>query len=146
MEKKFGTDGVRIHLIQGELLEIPVLLPMYILKMGRRLVAVNGQTGRISMRTEEVAKRSRMWIVEPLALAVLLFFAMWLGTRSLITAAMWALVFGMIVLMLYSQNRYSVIGRVIRQSKQTRAQRVAEELRGTRTAAPQCPDSPSPPP
>ena len=135
MEKKFGTDGVRIHLVQGELLEIPVLLPMYLLKMGRRLVAVNGQTGRISMKTEEAKKRSRLWIVEPLMLAVLLFLAMWLGTRSLIAAAMWALVFGMILLILYSQNRYSVIGRVIRQSEQTKAQRVAEELRIREDAA-----------
>ena len=129
MEKKFGTDGIRVNLVQGDLLEIPVLLPMYVLKTGRRLVAVNGQTGRISMRTEQSKKRSRLWILEPLVLTAVLFLAMWLGTQSLIAAAMWALIFGMIILILYSQNRYSVIGRVIEQGEQTKARRVAEALR-----------------
>ena len=120
---KFHTDGLRVNLYPSELMEIPVLLPVYTLKIGRRLAAVNGQTGRVAVKTALQKKRSPLWVLEPAVLSLLVFFSLWLATFSPLTALISCLPLLIVIWRQYRGGRFSVFGQKIQQGEQTTAKR-----------------------
>ena len=129
MVKTFHTDGLDIFLDQGDFLEIPVLLPMYLVKKGDFLAVVNGQTGRVAATAGKEKNRAGLWKLEAWALAALLVLFFTLVTGRWILGLVAAVPFLASIPILYSQFRYSVVDRLIRKGKQTAASREDEQLR-----------------
>lgn len=56
MEKIWGTKAININVQVDPVVKIPVLLPVYYITEEKVLAAVNGQTGKISVRAEKDSK------------------------------------------------------------------------------------------
>ena len=120
---RFHTDGIRVNLYPTELMEIPILLPMYFLKIGRRLAVVNGQTGKAAVKTGHKQRRSPRWLLEPLGLTVLILCLLWLITGSLFLAFVACPPLLIVIWTEFTEGRFSLFGNVILEGKQTRARR-----------------------
>lgn len=69
VEKAMETKGVEMKTDEGKLLVLPVLLPVYILQVGKFTAVVNGQTGRVAVGALDIEKdRSYLW--EPTIITV----------------------------------------------------------------------------
>ena len=124
----FHTDGIRVNLTDAQLLELPILLPVYLLKLGRRLVVVNGQTGRVAVKTDQRVTRSRKWLAEPIALGILILLILWAITGSPFLALVASPPLLIALAGEYRGGRFSVFGNVIRQGRATRAKREGKQL------------------
>lgn len=124
----FHTEGVRVNLTDSALLELPVLLPVYLLKLGRTLAVVNGQTGRVAMKTEETVERSKLWMAEPIALGVLVLAILRLITGSLITALAASIPLIIAIAGEYRGGRFSLFQNRIYRGRESKASRQEGEL------------------
>ena len=121
--RTFHTDGLRVNLYPSQLMEVPVLVPFYTLKVGRRLAVVNGQTGRVAVRTDLEKKRSPLWVLEPSLLSLLIYFSLWLAVGEPLTALIACLPLLITIWWQYRGGRFSAFGPRIQQSGKTRAKR-----------------------
>lgn len=70
VEKAMETKGVRMQADTGNLLVMPVLLPVYILQIDKFTAVVNGQTGRVAVGALEI-KKDRSYLLEPTLITIL---------------------------------------------------------------------------
>ena len=112
VQKALETQNIDIDPDTKSLLRMPVLLPVYYIRSGNVCAAVNGQTGKVAVRSERVRKTMPWWIrpiVATLAVfAVALAIASWLvGSLEggLILAGGFTLVMALIFYTAYS-NAY----------------------------------------
>lgn len=87
LEKMWGTKDIFLSAKIDKMIEMPVLLPVYYLSTDHVKAAVNGQTGKVSVRAEKDSRYiSLPWWLK--AIFVLLFAlaatfgAAWLGTHN----------------------------------------------------------------
>ncbi len=120
VRKVLETKAVEVKTDAGEAVRMPVLLPVYTVCRDNLMAAVNGQTGKVSVRAEKVSHYYFIpwWLKAILAVLLFsgaLFLALFLGGTELMTnlviTGMTALIFLMITLCLYSDtthNRFAV--------------------------------------
>lgn len=135
VEKVMQTMGLDIYLdgdrAESELQGTPVLLPVYVLQIGKKVtIAVNGQTGRISMgEKKKKIDLSYLWMIEPVIFSLIfsvifgLAFGM-TGFMSLMPMAVFLPVF----LVGYGDGRGSITRRLIRRSENVRAERIKKQI------------------
>ena len=74
VEKTMETRNIDVSPSVGQLLRMPVLLPVYYIRRGEVCAAVNGQTGKVAVRSEHVRKTLPWWI-RPIAATLAVFVA-----------------------------------------------------------------------
>ncbi len=120
VRKVLQTDAVDIRANAASAVKLPVLLPVYYICEGDLMAAVNGQTGKVSVRAVKESHYYFLpwWLKAILAtvvfcgvlFAAFYFFGMNMGT-NLISTGMLAIIFIIVNLCLYSdttKNRFSV--------------------------------------
>ena len=127
VEKQLQTTGVTIRMQAGDILRLPALLPAYVLKIGKTLAVVNGQTGRVAVSREK-EQRVLSWLIEPTLLTILVtvLMGLWMPNPELI--GMTAVVFGAIFFTAFSDGRGEEWRRVIFKTEKSRAERVQSKL------------------
>ena len=115
--KVLETRDVSVSPDVATLLRMPVMLPVYFVRKGKVMAAVNGQTGKVAVRSERVRKTLPWWIrpiVATLATFLVSFAAMWYFSRltsvSFYGAGAFTLVMGLIFYTAYS-NEYEGLPR-----------------------------------
>ena len=120
VRKTLETKAVYVDANVSDALRLPVLLPVYYICKGNLMAAVNGQTGKVSVRAEKESRYYFLpwWLKAILGTAVvslLLFFAFQLFGMSiqenLLITALLAFFFLIVLLCLYSdtvRNSFSV--------------------------------------
>ncbi len=128
VEKVMQTTGVRVDVATGDLLTINVLLPVYFIRSGDLLAAMNGQTGRIAVSTAR-KKKSFPWIIEPLLYTIILTFLLGLWSHFLPELMLYGgLVIAIIIFAVMGDGRKSLVRSVTLRTKAGRAKRVGETL------------------
>ena len=112
VEKTMHTKGIDLNANPGELQELPVLLPMYVIQQKNLSVAVNGQTGAVAVTTHKQVDTSRFWFKEPL-LITLAVFVITLVLSNIAFAGMFALTACLIAFTAFSNNRKKHMKTVI---------------------------------
>lgn len=114
VEKTMETRGVNLHLQEGALVEMPLLLPIYFISQKGLCVAVNGQTGAVAGWFGETKDTNRLWFIEPtlttLAVGLLATFL----SKTWMMGLMFAAVAGLISFVAFGQDKGSHIRDVIR--------------------------------
>ena len=109
VHKALETKNVDIALQTGDLLRLPVMLPVYYISSGDVKAAANGQTGKVAVRCEKVRKTMPWWVrpivatlaVFAVAFAIAtLFVGDWRG--GMVMAGGIALVMGLVFYTAYS--------------------------------------------
>ena len=120
VRKTLETKAVMVRADVSSAVRLPVLLPVYYICQGNLMAAVNGQTGKVSVRAEKESHYFFLpwWfkaILSTLALSGLLLGALVLGgmtlPESLVVTGMAGLVFLVVTLCLFSDtlhNSFSV--------------------------------------
>ena len=120
VRKTLETKAVNVRADTGSCVRLPVLLPVYYIREGNLMAAVNGQTGKVSVRAEKESHYYFLpwWfkaILATLLVSLALFLALRLGgmtaAEGLGITGMLALIFLIVMLCLYSdtpRNRFSV--------------------------------------
>ena len=126
VRKTLETKAVEVSSDVSDAVRLPVLLPVYYIAKGNLMAAVNGQTGKVSVRAEKESKYYFLpwWFKAILAtiafgmicFAALCLFGMDVSTGLLLTGAL-TLFFAIVFLCYYSdtvRNKFSVVaGRKI---------------------------------
>ena len=131
VERVMQTEGVDIRLRSGNLLTMPVLLPVYFIKAGfkdRSVTAVmNGQTGRIAVSTGR-EKKSRPWLwnwflytLGTFLLLTFLFGNAWVG---LYITSVPCIIYGV----MFSQNSSEVVRSIVLKTEAAKAERKGNAL------------------
>ena len=120
VRKTMETKAVDVETNTASTLRMPVLLPFYYISFGETMAAVNGQTGKVSVRAEKESHYYFLpwWLkailstiaITAAAFAAFLFFGMD-RKESLIIAAMLALVTFIVTLVAFSdtvRNKFKV--------------------------------------
>ena len=131
VERVMQTEGVNINLKSGNLLTIPVLLPVYFIKAkfkDRGLTAVmNGQTGRIAVSTGR-EKRSKPWLwnwfLYTLGTFLLLTFLFGNVYMGLMCTSVPFIVYGV----MFSQSGDEVVRRIVLKTEAAKAERKGNAL------------------
>ncbi|MBQ1510648.1 MAG: hypothetical protein IIZ54_07130 [Selenomonadaceae bacterium] len=127
VEKALQTTGITLSMHAGNLLRLPALLPAYVLKVGKTLAVVNGQTGRVAV-SKEKQERVLSWLIEPTIMTLLVSLLMWLWMPNPELVGMTAVVFGLIFFTAFSDGRGEEWRRVIFKTEKSRAERVQSKL------------------
>ena len=129
VSKVLQTEGVRVRVKANLFLEVPMMMPVYILKRGYLFAAVNGQTGRISLTMSTEEKPSKKWMREPafMTAAATLLTALYFKFM-LLPVVMLGIFFAVIFFSLYGSRRDEIIYRRIWQGEPVKAQRKGKEL------------------
>jgi len=131
VERVMQTSGVDVHMQSGNLLTMPVLLPVYFIKAGYKdrsvTAAMNGQTGRIAISTGR-EKKTLPWVVEPTAYTLITIALSWYFSNSLELAGMIGLVFGIIFFAIFEQGRSALVRRIVLKSDVAKAERKGTAL------------------
>lgn len=67
--KTLETKAITISPDTEKLMKMPVLLPVYYIKKGKLSAAVNGQTGKVAVRSQKV-KKTLPWWIKPIVASV----------------------------------------------------------------------------
>ena len=141
VERVMQTSGVDVHMQSGNLLTMPVLLPVYFIKAKYKdkgvTAVMNGQTGRIAISTGR-EKKTLPWVVEPIlytlaTFAVLLFlFSRLEDGATLEGNIMMALLCTSVPCIIYfavfSQGRDELVRRIVLKSDVSKAERKGSKL------------------
>ncbi|MER2139787.1 MAG: hypothetical protein ABS965_06655, partial [Succiniclasticum sp.] len=131
VERVMQTSGVDVHMQSGNLLTMPVLLPVYFIKAKYKdkevTAAMNGQTGRIAISTGR-EKKTLPWVVEPTAYTLITIALSWYFSNSLELAGMIGLVFGIIFFAVFEQGRSALVRRIVLKSDVAKAERKGTAL------------------
>lgn len=123
-KRTLHTDGIRVRLYAEDLLEIPLLLPVYVLKFQNLMAVVNGQTGRIAVTAEKEEQQSKLWRLEPALFTVLLTLLFGIYIHFYLEGMLlFAAITALILFVGYGNGRYSLTSRIIRQSRNSAAKR-----------------------
>ena len=131
VERVMQTEGVDIRLRSGNLLTMPVLLPVYFIKAKYKDTGVtavmNGQTGRIAVSTGR-EKKSRPWLwnwflytLGTFLLLTFLFGNAWVG---LYITAVPFIIYGV----MFSQNSSEVVRSIVLKTETAKAERKGNAL------------------
>ena len=112
VEKTMETRNIDVKPHVGQLLRMPILLPVYYIRRGDVCAAVNGQTGKVAVRSEH-AKKTLPWWIRPIAATLAAFlvafaiasFVLQNVEGGLVMAGMITLVMGLIFYTAFS-NAY----------------------------------------
>ena len=74
VQRALETKGIEISPSTQNLMRMPVLLPVYYISSGNVCAAVNGQTGKVAVRSERVRKTMPWWI-RPIVATLAVFVA-----------------------------------------------------------------------
>lgn len=117
VQKALETQNIDIDPDTKSLLRMPVLLPVYYIRSGNVCAAVNGQTGKVAVRSERVRKTMPWWIRPIVATLAVFAVALAIASRlvgslegGLILAGGFTLVMALIFYTAYS-NAYEGEGR-----------------------------------
>lgn len=120
VRKTLETKAVNVSTDTSAMLRMPVLLPVYYICAGDTMAAVNGQTGKVSVRAEKESRYIFLpWWLKAILSTLAISAAALVGMRalgmsrgdSLVTAAMLALFFFVVTLAAFSdtvRNKLSV--------------------------------------
>lgn len=128
VEKVMQTTGIDMQVTTGDLMAAAVLLPVYFIRSGSLLAAMNGQTGRIAVSTQR-QKKTFPWVIEPLLYTVLL--TLLLGLWSHFSPEMMlygGIVLAIIIFSVMGDGRTALIRNVVQKTKAGRAKRIGDEL------------------
>ena len=141
VRKTLETKAVQVRADVSSAVRLPVLLPVYYICQGNLMAAVNGQTGKVSVRAEKESRYFFLpwWlkgILATLAASLLLFGALrffgMAAAESLLITGVLALILLIVMLCLYSdttKNKFSVVaGREIYTSGKQTFRRVEGQL------------------
>ncbi len=105
VERAMHTKGVTLSVHTGELEELPVLLPAYVVSQKDFTLVVNGQTGAVAVTLGKTVNTSRFWFLEPLATTAVCAGAALLISKSVGVALMFAAVVAIVSLVAFGQDR-----------------------------------------
>lgn len=105
IEKTMQTRGLSVAMRSGELEELSILLPMYVIFQKHLSVAVNGQTGTVAVSLNETENRGRFWFVEPLLTTLVVLLAAWFFSKRIELTLMLSAVAGIIAFVAFGQDR-----------------------------------------
>lgn len=125
--KELHSDGIRSSASVGRASIVPALLPAYILRTHGLLLAVNGQTGRVSCSSERKSYKFS-WIIEPILTFLILSGALFFGFRDWQITGIGAVLIGILLAAVYGENQTSLIKRVIFSDRAVRAKREGRKL------------------
>lgn len=114
VEKTMETRGVSLRLQEGALVEMPLLLPVYILSQNGLCVAVNGQTGAVAGWFGEQRDSNRFWFIEPTLTTLAVFLLSWFLSKTWMMGGMFGLTAGLISFVAFGQDKESHIRDVVR--------------------------------
>ncbi len=122
------SNDVDITVQAGNMLNIPALLPMYIVRDGKFQAVVNGQTGRVAVMTLEKAKNaeSKLWMAEPIIIWLLIMAATLYYIPEAIFHA--GAIFGLLLWALYEGTKNGVMIKKHLQGEETNAFRSEGKL------------------
>ena len=128
IEKAMQTTGLKL-VFSGHLTSVPALLPAYVIHGNSLQLAVNGQTGRISVLAYKKSI-SLPWIIEP-GIMIALIACLWF---YLLAPDYHAIMIGTIlaalpILIVYAENREPLIRNKLFQGKKIRAERDGTSLK-----------------
>lgn len=133
VERELQTTGLNFNMQAGNLLRLPALLPVYVLKTGGILAVVNGQTGRVAVSHENMSK-NYSWLIEPTLLTLLVVVLTWLWIPDFEMVGMAGIVFGLIFFTAFSDGRGEEWRRMIFKTEKSHAERVQAKLTVTEGA------------
>ncbi len=123
ISKTLQAKGCSTEIETNECVALPALLPMYYVDCSAKVkVAINGQTGRVSVSKAQ-KKEDKSWLLKPIFLTLLSLLAAWFLSRDIEVSIGLAVVLGLIYFTFFEKLRSKKLQRVISRSKQTRAQR-----------------------
>ncbi len=123
VEKVMQTTGVSIDVKTGELLTINALLPVYFIRSGDLLAAMNGQTGRIAVSRAR-KKKTFPWVIEPILYTLILTFLLGLWSHFSAEVMLYCgLVVALIIFAVMGDGRTSLIRRITLRTRAGRAKR-----------------------
>lgn len=127
VERVMQTEGVDIRLVSGNLLTMPVLLPVYFIKTKELTAVMNGQTGRIAVSTGR-EKKTRPWLwnwflytLGTFLLLTFLFGNAWVG---LYITSVPFIIYGV----MFSQNSSEVVRSIVLKTEAAKAERKGNAL------------------
>ncbi len=129
VERIMQTTGVSLDLDSGGLVTLNALLPVYFIRSGNLLAAMNGQTGRIAA-SQNRKKVTWPWIIEPLFYTLLLTFLFGKAAGFHIELMLYALIFfACVIFSAMGEGRTSLIRDVIIRSVSSAASREEDRLK-----------------
>ena len=93
VQKTLETKNIEIAPHSDKLLRMPVLLPVYYISAGNVCAAVNGQTGKVAVRSE-TTRKTMPWYIRPIAATLVVFAMAFAIARALLGNAEGALIMG----------------------------------------------------
>lgn len=113
IDKVLQSDDTFVVVNDGDFLNIPVLIPVYIIRLKEFMVVMNAQTGKIASTSSQQPKESKRWMIEPAILtAAAVLIAGWAFDFTLYAMALAGTVAGLIFFTGFSQDRNQVKKRV----------------------------------
>lgn len=126
VSKVLHSNDVWARVLSGDFVNIPALLPVYILKIGKaQLTAVvNGQTGRVAVTSLKKPRPSKLWLIEPAILTLISILAAgWIFGFNPYAMLVFGGIAGLLFFIGYGDGRNAMINRVILRGKSSRARR-----------------------
>lgn len=128
VESVMQTTGVNLKLQTGDMLAMPILVPMFFIREGKLTAVVNGQTGRVAASVQR-ARVSFPWVIEPLLYTVLATVLSGLPFRFDVYVMLFlGMFFAVLFFAMMSDGRNSLIRSLIFQSDNAKAQREGKTL------------------
>ncbi|MBR2742782.1 MAG: zinc ribbon domain-containing protein [Clostridia bacterium] len=128
VERVMQTSGVNVDVKTGGLMTQNVLLPVYFIREGKLLAAMNGQTGRIAVSTKREGK-SFPWIIEPIIYTAVIILILGLWSNFLPELMIYGgLAIALIIFTAMGAGRGPLVRLITLQTKAGRAKREGGEL------------------
>ena len=105
VEKTMETKGVELYMRNSALVQMPLLLPVYILQQKQMQIAVNGQTGAVAASFNEQQDSNRFWFIEPLLTTLVLAAVTQFFGKSLELTGMTALAVALVSFIAFGQDK-----------------------------------------
>ncbi len=123
------NNDVRVQVDSGDFMKIPVLLPVYVQKVGKYMAVVNGQTGKVAAASSEKKRESKAWLIEPTILTVLaVLITGYFFSFMLYPMLLFGVIAALVFYTAYGQDRNAVLLRKIYQGKSSSAKRTNGNL------------------
>lgn len=113
IDKVLQSDDTFVVVNDGDFINVPVLIPVYIIKVKKFMVVMNAQTGKIASTSSQQPKESKRWMLEPAILtAAAVLIAGWAFDFYLYGMALVGAIAALIFFTGFSQDRNQVKKRV----------------------------------
>lgn len=122
--KALQTSGVTLETENGDFMNVSALLPAYVLRVGDLLAVVNGQTGKVAVKSLKRPKEYKLWVIEPILITVLVTIAAGFFFKGDIEGiALSAAVVGIMTFAIYDSRKNSVFIKRLFKSENRKARR-----------------------